>query len=73
MPTVARPETKLNAQQQALLDEAIAAARRADAEEDAAWEAIRVARDAGVPDIMLCRRARRSRTTLNRKYGPRSD
>lgn len=71
MPTVARPVVRLNADQQRMLEEAVAAARRADQEEEETWQKIKAARDAGVPDTLLCERAKRSRATLNRRFGPR--
>jgi hypothetical protein len=71
--TVIRPVTKLTSAQQRLLDEAVAEARQADAKEESTWQKIKAARDAGVPDTLLCKETRRSRTTLNRKYGPRPD
>jgi nucleotide-binding universal stress UspA family protein len=69
--TVIRPITHLDDQQQELLDKAVASARRADAEEEAAWKDIKTARDAGVPDTVLCEHTKRSRSTLNRRYGRR--
>lgn len=72
MTSVIRPVTKLSDEQQALLDQAIAAAKRADAAEDVAWQKIKAARDVGVPDTVLCERTGRSRATLNRRFGRRN-
>ena len=58
-------------EQEKLLQEAIEAAAAADEAEDAGWERIKRARDAGVPDEVLCKRTGWSRSTLNRRYGPR--
>jgi hypothetical protein len=49
-----------------------ASAERARELEKEAWEAILIARQAGVPDVMLCEKTQISRSTLNRKFGPRS-
>ncbi len=75
---VPRPTTKLTADQQQLLDAAIEAARksdeakrRAEADKDAAWQAILTARNGGVPDDLLCKQTGFSRATLNRKFGTR--
>lgn len=79
MPNVPRPLTKLTAEQQALLAAAVKGAqksdesqRRADADKDDAWQKILVARNAGVPDDLLCKRTGFSRATLVRKFGNRS-
>lgn len=72
MITVIRPTFTANDEQQRLLAEAITAAQEADQKEDAAWVAILKAREAGVPDTLLCEQTNRSRATLNRKYGPRT-
>jgi hypothetical protein len=66
-----RPTWNPDDEQRKLLDAAIAAAVEADEREDAAWVAIRKAREAGVPDTILCERTKRSRATLNRKFGAR--
>lgn len=72
--TVIRPTwTPENDEQRKLLAAAIRAAREADRKEDEAWNAILKARKAGVPDIVLCEQAKRSRATLNRKFGTRSE
>jgi len=68
---VIRPVTQLDDEQQRLLGEAVAEARQADEAEERAWIKIKAARDAGVPDTLLCEKAKRSRATLNRKYGAR--
>lgn len=37
------------------------------------WLAIKNARDAGVPDVLLCDETGQSRATLNRKFGARTE
>lgn len=66
---VIRPTTKLTEAQARLLAEAEEAVRKARAAEDAAWGKIRGAREAGVPDPMLCARTDIPRSTLNRRLG----
>ncbi|WP_213002675.1 hypothetical protein [Winogradskya consettensis] len=75
-----RPTTKLTADQQKLLEAAITAAQKSDeaarqakAIEEAAWDAIITARNAGVPDDLLCKQTGFSRATLNRKFGKRPE
>lgn len=63
------PETD---EQRQLLAVAVEQAQIADIAEEKTWELIVAARKAGVPDLVLCERTNRSRSTLNRKYGPRS-
>ncbi|MEU7904091.1 hypothetical protein [Actinoplanes sp. NPDC049118] len=79
MTTVPRPITKLTDDQQKLLAEAVKAAKksdqsqaRADADKEAAWEAILTARAGGVPDDRLCDETGFNRSTLNRRFGTRS-
>jgi hypothetical protein len=70
--TVIRPTwTPKTEEQSRALDAAIEAANEADEADEKAWAAIKRARDAGVPDEVVCRRTNRSRSTLHRKYGPR--
>lgn len=78
MTTVPRPITKLTDDQQKLLDAAVAAAKRsdqsqerADADKEAAWQAILAARAGGVPDDRLCDETGFNRSTLNRRFGTR--
>lgn len=78
MPNVPRPLTKLTDEQQALLAAAVKAAeksdeasRRAEQVKDDAWQAILEARNAGVPDDLLCKQTGFSRATLNRRFGTR--
>ncbi len=66
-----RPAWRSTQRQQRLLDQAVATAKAADAADEKAWEAIRKARDAGVPDTILCEQTGRSRATLNRRFGNR--
>ena len=73
MTDVIRPVTRLDSDQQAALDDAIEAARAADELEDKVWKLIEIARKKGVPDLTLCERTGRSRSTLNRKLGRRKD
>lgn len=70
--TVIRPTWKGSDEQNELLAEAVAAAESAREAENTAWARIKTARDAGVPDTVLCRRADVSRATLNRRLGSRS-
>ncbi|UWZ37767.1 hypothetical protein Drose_05715 [Dactylosporangium roseum] len=60
-------------EQRKALAAAAAAARKADRAEEETWKLILEARDAGVPDTVVCDLTNRSRATLNRKYGPRRD
>lgn len=80
MTTVPRPTTKLTDEQRRLLAEAIEEARKsrearmaAETTTTRAWQKILEAREAGVPDEMLCDETGFSRATLNRRYGPRRD
>jgi hypothetical protein len=75
---VPRPTTKLTDEQRELLAAAIEEARKsrearmlADTATDRAWRKILEAREAGVPDELLCDETGFSRASLNRKYGPR--
>jgi hypothetical protein len=47
------------------------ATKEADEKVDKGWAAILRARNAGVPDKVICERTGWSRATLNRKFGPR--
>jgi hypothetical protein len=60
-----------NDQQRQLLAEAVAEVKRARVVESTAWQKMQKARDAGVPDTVLCLKAEVSRATLNRKLGAR--
>ncbi|MEW2474595.1 hypothetical protein AB0875_12470 [Micromonospora gifhornensis] len=74
MTDVIRPKTTYTDEQRRLRDAAIKAAQAAEAAETKAWEAIKVARDAGVLDTDLTGEEtppRFNRATLNRKYGAR--
>jgi hypothetical protein len=75
---VPRPTTKLTDEQREKLSAAISEAQKsrearmiADTALDRAWQKILEAREAGVPDEMLCDETGFSRATLNRKFGPR--
>jgi predicted phage gp36 major capsid-like protein len=70
---VPRPTTKLTDEQRRLLDQAVESAKSSRAAEQRAWEDAIAARNAGVPDEMLCDETGLSRSTLNRKYGPRRE
>lgn len=79
MTAVPRPITKLTDDQQRLLAAAVEAAQKSDAEQRAAaeaktsaWAAIVEARNAGVPDDLLCAQTGFSRATLNRRFGTRA-
>lgn len=73
MTVVIRPKIVHTDEQRRLLAKAKAAARAADKAEEDAWAAILEARQAGVLDTVLCEETKRSRATLNRRYGPRTD
>lgn len=68
---VIRPTWKGDENQERFLAEAIEAAHSARVAEDEAWSKISKAREAGVPDTVICRRAEISRATMNRKLGSR--
>jgi hypothetical protein len=75
---VPRPTTKLTDEQREKLAAAIEEARKsrearmiADTATEKAWQKILEAREAGVPDEMLCDETGFSRATLNRKFGPK--
>jgi hypothetical protein len=69
---VIRPPWKPeNEEQRKLLAIAERRARQAREAVDAMWVAIQEARQAGVPDEVLCRRTKTSRATLHRRYGRR--
>ncbi|WDZ87172.1 hypothetical protein [Micromonospora cathayae] len=67
-----RPPTVLTLHQEEQLQAAVEASEQADEADRKLWEAIKAARAAGVPDMLLCERASVSRATLNRRLGPRS-
>jgi hypothetical protein len=76
---VPRPTTKLTDDQQRLLAAAVESAQKSDAQQRAAdeakssaWAAIVEARNAGVPDDLLCDQTGFSRATLNRRFGTRN-
>ena len=73
MTTVPRPTTKLTDEQRRLLDVAVESAKTSRTAEQRAWDDALAARNAGVPDELLCDETGLSRSTLNRKYGPRRD
>jgi hypothetical protein len=72
---VIRPTWSGNAEQRKLLEDAVEVTAKADAHIEKAremgWAAIIKAREAGVPDKVICERTGWSRATLNRKFGPR--
>lgn len=41
--------------------------------EDAAWDHVQRAREIGIPDTVICQRGDISRTTLQRRLGPRPE
>lgn len=72
VPTVIRPTWRGDDLQEQLLNDAVNSVQQARRQEEEAWSKIERAREAGVPDTVLCRRAEVSRATLNRKLGTRS-
>lgn len=73
MPTVIRPTwIPANNEQRRLLAEARRKAAIAKRAEEEMWAAILTARNADVPDTVLCEETDQSRATLNRRYGARS-
>lgn len=66
-----RPTWQGDEAQEKLLADAVAAVRSARNSDDAAWRLMQLARQAGVPDTVLCNRAEVSRATLNRRLGSR--
>ncbi len=67
-----RPSWTGTEEQARLLQDAIDAVAYARAAEEKAWEKVQLARRSGVPDLVVVKRADVSRSTLNRKLGPRS-
>ncbi len=67
-----RPSWTGTEEQNRLLAEAVEAIAAVRAYEEEAWGKVQAARRAGVPDLVVVKRADVSRTTLNRKLGPRS-
>lgn len=57
--------------QMQLLADAVTEVQKARRAEWSAWALMQRAREAGVPDTVLCARAEVSRATLNRKLGKR--
>ncbi|MCG5460863.1 GIY-YIG nuclease family protein [Micromonospora sp. MED01] len=66
-----RPVTVLTPHQEQLLLDAVSAGELADEADRKLWEVVEVARNGGVPDVLLCDRSGISRATLNRRLGPR--
>lgn len=73
MTAMPRPITKLTDEQRRLLDAVVEKAKQARSVDQEAWDLALEARNAGVPDEMLCDESGLSRSTLNRKYGPRRE
>lgn len=71
MPTVIRPTWRGSDLQEQLLADAVDSVRAARRQEERAWSKMQKAREAGIPDTVLCTRADVSRATLNRKLGSR--
>lgn len=67
-----RPVTVLTPAQEGHLQDAIDAGKHAEEADRQLWEAVQTAREAGVPDVLLCERSGISRATLNRRLGSRS-
>ncbi len=73
MRTVIRPAwTPADDEQRRLYAAAVRRAEEFRRAEAAMWEAMRAARESGVPDVPLCEGTKQSRATLNRRFGPRS-
>jgi hypothetical protein len=68
---VPRPTTKLTDEQRRLLAQAVESAKTYRDADQKAWSDAIAARQAGVPDDLLCDETGLSRATLNRRYGPR--
>lgn len=68
-----RPTWKGDDEQKRLVAAAKKAINRAEQAEADAWTAIKMARDAGVPDTHLSAETRIPRSTLIRRLGPRAD
>lgn len=68
---VIRPSWTGSAEQERLLEAAVAAVAASRKAEEDAWKAVQEARRVGVPDLVLVRRADLSKATMNRKLGPR--
>lgn len=77
MRTVARPPMRVTQEQERLLkkvNKTIDNARKViEREEDKIWAAAQELRDAGMPDVQICRRTGLNRSTLQRRLGPRAD
>jgi hypothetical protein len=73
VPSVIRPTWQGTDLQERLLAAAVESVKLARTREEEAWSEMQKAREAGVPDTVLCRRAEVSRATLNRKLGARPD
>lgn len=69
--TWGRPATVLTPHQEQLLQSTVDAGEKADEADRELWAAVQVAREGGVPDVLLCERSGISRATLNRRLGPR--
>lgn len=70
--TWGRPVTVLTQEQEQVLDEVVQRARQTEELRRRLWAEVELARDAGVPDMVLCEKAGISRATLNRRLGSRS-
>lgn len=66
-----RPTFSATDEQKKVLSAAVAATHEADEKVAAGWAAILAAREAGIPDTLICERTGWSRATLNRRFGPR--
>lgn len=66
-----RPRTVLDQAQEAAIAAVLESSDQARAAEEAAWLAVQSAREAGVPDTVLCGKTGINRATLNRKLGKR--
>lgn len=73
VPVVIRPRWTGTDEQERILSETIREFQAARDHEEAGWVKAQKAREAGVPDTVICQRADISRATLQRKLGPRPD
>jgi hypothetical protein len=75
--SVARPPVRITEEQERLLKKVIKsidhARKIAEREEDKVWAAVKELRDAGMPDVQICRRTGLNRSTLQNRLGPRAD
>lgn len=71
VPGVIRRAWRGDDEQERVMADVVHEFEQALSHEDAGWHKIQHAREIGIPDPEICRRANISRATLNRKLGPR--